>query len=92
MDWIDITVKKPRQKQDCIVLTERGSVERAIAHKGWSGGFCSSDGGNGSCVQQVTHWMPFKTPNVGRNRPDAPFAAGPVDGSVRPLDTETGNA
>ena len=64
MDWIDITVKKPRQKQDCIVLTERGSVERAIAHKGWSGGFCSSDGGNGSCVQQVTHWMPFKTPNV----------------------------
>ncbi len=33
----------------------------------------------------------FSTPNVGRNRPDAPFAAGPVDGSVRPLDTETGN-
>lgn len=33
----------------------------------------------------------FMRSNVGRNRPDAPFAAGPVDGSVRPLDTETGN-
>lgn len=64
MDWIDITVKKPRQWQDCIVLTERGSVERAIAHKGWAGGFCAGDGKNGSCVQRVTHWMPFKTPNA----------------------------
>lgn len=64
MDWIDITVKKPRQRQDCVVLTERGSVERAIAHKGWSGGFCSGDGEDGVCVQRVTHWIPFKTPNA----------------------------
>lgn len=41
--------------------------------------------------ERLSFWRRWLTPNVGRNRPDAPFAAGPVDGSVRPLDTETGN-
>jgi len=64
MNWISLKDKKPKQKEDCIVINERGDVFRAIAHNDWAGGFCQGDGKNGIAVQRVTHWMKFKTPNV----------------------------
>jgi hypothetical protein len=64
MDWIDILVTRPKEKQDCVVLTEAGAVSRALAHKSWGGGFCCGDGQTGVAVQNVTHWVPFKSPSL----------------------------
>ena len=63
MDWVDIQKRKPKQKQDCIVLTATGSVRRAMAHKEWLGGFCEGDGKDGLCVADVTHWLSMQMPS-----------------------------
>ena len=64
---IPISVKRPKARQDCIVLTDCGKVTRALAHSGWAGGFCEGDGKDGFAVQNVTHWMPFVPPNANGN-------------------------
>jgi len=64
MEWQRIETKpKPKQKQDCIVLTKDGTVFRAISHRGWNGGFCNGDGTNGFGIPDVTHWTPFVEPS-----------------------------
>lgn len=64
MNWIELTEKPPKQRQDCIVLTESGGVYRVIAHNKWLGGFCMGDGKTGIAIDNVTHWVPFVRPNA----------------------------
>lgn len=69
--WIDVKKNPPRDGMDCIVLTEIGTVCRAVADSSWQNGFCTStyvdeETGKrfGDAVgHPVTHYVPFVKPS-----------------------------
>lgn len=63
LEWVDISKRKPRNRQKCLVLVGGDRVYLALADRDWAGGFRHLS--MGMCIRDVTHWMPYEAPKEG---------------------------